>query len=135
MNYFNIKERQVRDVTVLDIRGKLKGCGGRGTLRDAIMYPVEEGHNQIILNLAQVSSIDSSCLGELVSIHFYLKNKGVKMKIVQLSQILRELMAITNLMTTFDVYDNEADALDSFTFDTLDPTKQSLIYLPRDLNP
>ncbi len=133
MNYFTIKERQVGDVTVLYIRGKLKGCGGRGILRDSIIHPLEEGHNQILLNLAQVSSIDSSCLGELVSIHLHLKNKGAKMRMV-LSQNLRELVTITNLMTVFDVYDNEVDALDKFLYDTLDPRKQSLIYLPRDLH-
>ncbi len=55
MNYFSIKKRQVGDVTVLYIYGKLKGCGGRGILRDSIIHPLEEGYNQILLNLAQVS--------------------------------------------------------------------------------
>jgi anti-sigma B factor antagonist len=133
MNYFSITKRQVGGVTVLDIRGQLKGCGGRLTLRDAIFHPLEEGHDQIILNLTQVSTIDSSCLGELVSIHFSLKDRGAKMRIV-LSQLLQRLITITNLMNTFDIYDNEADALDKFLYDTLDPNKQALIILPRDLD-
>ena len=132
MNYFSITKRQVRGVTVLDIRGQLKGCGGRSTLREAIFHSLEEGH-QVILNLAQVSTIDSSCLGELVSIHFYFKDRCTKMRMV-LSQSLQRLVTITNLMNTFDIYDNEADALDKFLYDTLDPRKQSLIYLPRDLH-
>ena len=133
MIYFSITERQVRGITVLVIRGKLKGCGGRGKLRDAIFHPLKEGYDQIILNLTEVSTIDSSCLGELVSMHFYLKNRGAKMRIV-LSQYLQRLITITNLMNTFDVCDNEADALDKFLYDTLDPNRQSLTILPRYLN-
>jgi anti-sigma B factor antagonist len=133
MNYFSITKRQVRGVTVLDIRGKLKGCGGRVTLREAIFHSLEEGHDQIILNLAQVSTIDSSCLGELVSIHFHFKDRGAKMRMV-LSQSLQRLVTLTNLMNTFDICDDEADALDKFLYDTLDPYKQALIILPRDLD-
>jgi len=135
MNYFTIKERQVGDVIVLDIYGKLKGCGGRGTLRDAITHPLEKGHNQILLNLAHVSDIDSSCLGELVSSHLYLMNKGGKMKMVHLSQKIRELMIITKLLTTFNVYDDEADALNTPMNNTLDPVRQAPIFRPGDLNP
>ncbi len=135
MNYFTVRERQVRDVIILDIRGMLKGCGGRLILHDAIFSKLEQGYYQFILNFAQVSTIDSSCLGELVSSHLYLKNNGGKMKIVRLSQRLRELLVITNLFTTFALYENEVDALDSFLYDTLDPVRQSLILKPKDLNP
>jgi anti-sigma B factor antagonist len=125
MNNFSIKERRVGGVTVLDIRGKLIGCGGRGILRDAIGHPLEEGCNQILLNLAQVSDIDSSCLGELVSSHLYLRKMGGRMKIAHPSQHLRELMTITNLQTVYDIYDTEWEALDSFMKETLDPEKQT----------
>ena len=114
MYNFSVKERQVENGTVLDIHGKLRGCGGSGTLRDAINHPLEEGHNQILLNLAKVSDIDSSCLGILVASHFDVTKKGGQLKIVHLSENLQELMTLTKLLTVFDVYDNEAEALESF---------------------
>lgn len=120
MNNFNVKERhvgnvhQVGDVTVLDIHGKLKGCGASGTLRDAINHPLEEGNNQILLNLAKVSDIDSSCLSVLVSSHLDVSKKGGQLKIVHLSRQLQELMAVTKLLTSFDVYEDESEAIDSF---------------------
>jgi anti-sigma B factor antagonist len=135
MNYFTVKDRQVKDVIVLDICGQIKGCGGRGILHDAIFQKLKQGHRQFILNLARVSSIDSSCLGELVSSYLYLENNGGKMGFIRLSQRVRELLEITNLITTFAIYENEVDALDSFLYNTLDPAKQSLIFLPKDSNP
>jgi anti-sigma B factor antagonist len=114
MYNFSVKERQVENGTVLDIHGKLRGCGGSGTLRDAINHPLEEGHNQILLNLTKVSHIDSSCLSVLVASHFDLTKKGGQLKIVHLSQNLQELMTLTKLLTVFDVYDDEAEALESF---------------------
>ncbi|MEP7037149.1 MAG: STAS domain-containing protein [Acidobacteriota bacterium] len=127
MNYFSTAERRVKGVTILDIRGKLKGCGGRCQLREAVFHPLEEGYDQILLNLAQVSAIDSSCLGELVSMHVYFNDRGAKMRMV-LSQPLQMMITITNLMNTFDIYENETDALDKFLCDTLDPDEPSNIF-------
>lgn len=125
MNNFNIEERhlgnelQVRNVTVLDIHGKLKGCGASGTLRDAINHPLEEGNNQILLNLAKVSDIDSSCLSVLACSHFDVSEKGGQLKIVHLSRNLQEL-TVTKLLTIFDVYQDESEAIDSFEPPSLD---------------
>jgi len=112
MNNFSVKERQVGNVTVLDIHGKLAGCGGSGTLRDAINHPLGEGRNQILLNLAKVPDIDSSCLGVLLSL-FDVNEKGGQVKIVHLSQHLA-LFSTTELLTVFDVYEDESVALKSF---------------------
>ena len=114
MNNFSVKERQVGDVTVLDIQGKLKGCGGAGMLRDAIKRPLGEGRDRILLNLAKVSDIDSSCLGELIASHSELNKKGGKLEIAHLSRNLQEMMMFTNLTTVFNIYGDEAEALQSF---------------------
>ena len=112
MNNFSVKERQVENVTVLEIHGRLAGCGGSGTLRDAINHPLEAGRNQILLNLAKVPDIDSSCLGVLLSL-FDVNEKGGQVKIVHLSQHLA-LFSTTKLLTVFDVYEDESVALKSF---------------------
>ena len=126
MNYFTVRDRQVKDVIVLDICGQVKGCGGRAVLHDAVFQKLEQGHRRFILNLARVSIIDSSCLGELVASYLYLKNNGGKMRFIRPTQRVRELLEVTNLITTFAIYENEVDALDSFLYNTLDLAKQSL---------
>jgi anti-sigma B factor antagonist len=121
VNNFSVAERRIGGVTVLDIRGKLRGCGGGATLRNAINRPLEEGHDLILLNLANVSDIDSSCMSVLVSSHFDLNKKGGELKIVSLSRNLRELMTLTKLLTVFDVYEDESEALKSFRSPPHDP--------------
>jgi hypothetical protein len=66
MYNFSVKQRQVENGTVLDIHGKLRGCGGSGTLRDAINHPLEEGHNQILLNLAKALTLIRVAWGYLL---------------------------------------------------------------------
>jgi anti-sigma B factor antagonist len=75
---------------------------------------VDEGKIKILLNLAEVTHIDSMGLGELISSQVTLNNKGGEIKLVHLTERLRELMTITKLLTVFDVYDNEPDAVASF---------------------
>jgi anti-sigma B factor antagonist len=120
MYNFSVKERQVGNVTVLDIQGKLRGCGSGGILRDAINHLPEEGHKRILLNLARVFDIDSSCLGVLISSQIDLTRKGGQLKIVHLSQNLQALMTLTKLLTVFDVYKDESEAIDSFDPPRLD---------------
>jgi anti-anti-sigma factor len=132
MNNFSVKERQVENVTVLEIHGRLAGCGGSGTLRDAIHHPLEEGRNQILLNLAKVPDIDSSCLGVLMSSLFEVNKKEGQLKIVHLSQHLA-LISARKLLTVFDVYDDESVALKSFKSPSLEPklnTSLSEDFLP-----
>ena len=110
-----INERRVGDVTVLDLKGRVRIGGGTLALHKAIHCLVDEGKTQILLNLASVTHIDSSGLGELISSHITLSNKGGEIKLAHLTERLRDLMTITKLLTVFDVYDNEPDAVASFT--------------------
>ena len=109
-----IKERRVGEIVILDMDGQIRIGGGSIVFRTTIRRLVEEGRIKILLNLAGVSNIDSSGLGELVSSHISLSKKGGEMKLVHLTQSLRELMTITKLLTVFDVYDDEAKAAASF---------------------
>ena len=77
--------------------------------------PLSIGKTEILLNLADVTHIDSSGLGELISSHVTVNDKGGQIKLIHLTESLRELMIITKLLTVFDVYDDEPEALLSFT--------------------
>ena len=110
-----INERRVGEVTILDMKGRVRLGGGTISLHKAIRCLVDEGKLQILLNLASVTHIDSSGLGELISGYISLNAKGGDIKLMHLTESLRELMTITKLLTVFDVYDNEAEALGSFT--------------------
>ena len=110
-----IKERHIGEIVVLDLDGQIRIGGGSVMFRTTIRRLVEEGKNKILLNLAGVSNIDSSGLGELVSSHISLSKKGGEMKLIHLTQSLRELMTITKLLTVFDVYEDETRAVASFT--------------------
>ena len=114
MAELNINERQAGDVTVLDMSGKITIGEGSVALRTAIRRLLEEGKKRILLNLAQVSYIDSSGIGELVSSYTAINKEGGQLKLLNLTQKLQDLLTITKLLTVFDVYDSEADALNSF---------------------
>jgi len=109
-----IKERQAGDVTVLDLKGRVRVGGATVALHKSFRSLVQEDKLLILLNLAGVTHIDSSGLGELISSHITVFNKGGEIKLVHLTETLRELMTVTKLLTIFDVYENEADALLSF---------------------
>lgn len=113
MAELNIKERQAGDVTVLDMDGKITIGEGSVALRSAIRRLLEEGKKKILLNLAGVGYIDSSGIGELVSSYTAIKDGG-QLKLLNLTQKLRDLLAITKLLTVFDVYESESEALNSF---------------------
>ncbi|HXS01056.1 MAG TPA: STAS domain-containing protein [Pyrinomonadaceae bacterium] len=115
MAELNINERQAGDVTVLDLSGKITIGEGSVALRTAIRRLLEEGKKRILLNLAQVSYIDSSGIGELVSSYTAInKEEGGQLKLLNLTQKIKDLLTITKLLTVFDVYESEADALNSF---------------------
>jgi len=114
MPELNIRERQAGDVTVLDMDGRITIGEGSIALRSAIRRLLEEGKKKILLNLAGVGYIDSSGIGELVSSYTTI-NKGVgQLKLLSLTQKLQDLLTITKLLTVFDVYDTEAEALASY---------------------
>jgi len=93
--------------------------GGAVELHKAIRSLLEEGKTQILLNLSGVTHIDSTGLGELISIHISVGNKGGEIKLSHLTERLRDLMTITKLVTVFDVHDSESEALASFTVEGL----------------
>jgi len=110
-----INERRMGNVTVLDLKGRVRIGGGTVSLHKSIRCLVAEGKTEILLNLAGVTHIDSSGLGELISSHVTVNDKGGQIKLINLTESLRELMIITKLLTVFDVYDDEPEALLSFT--------------------
>lgn len=110
----NISERQAGDVTVLDLDGKVTIGEGSVTLRNAIRRLLGEGKNKILLNLGSVGYIDSSGIGELVSSYTAVKKEGGTLKLLNLTQKIQDLLAITKLLTVFDTFDDEASALSSF---------------------
>ena len=114
MAELNISERQVGDVTILDMDGKITIGEGSVALRTAIRRLLEEGKKKILLNLAKVNYIDSSGIGELVSSYTAIGKEQGQLKLLNLTQKLEDLLTITKLLTVFDVYDSEEEALASF---------------------
>jgi anti-sigma B factor antagonist len=114
MANLNIKERQIGNITILDIEGNIRIGEANIALRNAIRQLVKEGKHQILLNLSEATYIDSSGLGEFVSGYVALNKLGGKLKLVNLTERVNELMTITKLRTVFDVYDNESEAIGSF---------------------
>ena len=114
MSDINISERQAGDVTILDLEGKVTIGEGSVALRSAIRRLLGEGKNKILLNLGTVGYIDSSGIGELVSSFTAVNKEGGSLKLLNLTQKIQDLLAITKLLTVFDVYDAEAEALASF---------------------
>jgi anti-sigma B factor antagonist len=109
-----ISERQAGDVTILDLDGKVTIGEGSVALRNAIRRLLGDGKNKILLNLAGVGYIDSSGIGELVSSFTAVSKEGGTLKLLNLTQKIQDLLAITKLLTVFDVYDVESEALASF---------------------
>lgn len=114
MAELNISERQAGDVTILDMDGKVTIGEGSVALRSAIRRLLGEGKKKILLNLGNVSYVDSSGIGELVSSFTAVNKEGGQLKLLNLTQKIQDLLAITKLLTVFDVYENESDALGGY---------------------
>jgi anti-sigma B factor antagonist len=114
MAELNIRERQAGDITILDMDGKITIGEGSVALRSAIRRLLEESKKKILLNLGGVGYIDSSGIGELVSSFTAINKEGGQLKLLNLTQKLQDLLAITKLLTVFDVYESEAEALNSY---------------------
>ena len=114
MAELNISERQAGDVTILDMDGKITIGDGSVALRGAVKRLLDEGKKKVLLNLAGVGYIDSSGIGELVSSYTSINNASGQLKLLNLTQKLQDLLTITKLLTVFDVYESEADALNSY---------------------
>jgi len=114
-----INQRRAGNVIVLDLKGRVRIGGTSLALHRAIRCLADEGKTQILLNLAGVTHIDSTGLGELISSHITLRDKGGEIKLAHLTERLRELLVITKLLNVFDVYDDEPQALASFAGEVL----------------
>ncbi len=115
MAELNISERQAGDITILDLNGKVTIGEGSVALRTTIRRLLGEGKNKILLNLGGVGYIDSSGIGELVSSFTAVNKEGGQLKLLNLTQKIQDLLAITKLLTVFDTFDDEGDALGSYT--------------------
>jgi anti-sigma B factor antagonist len=107
--------RQVGDVTVIDATGRITLGEGASAFRDTVRDLAAKGTKRILVNLGDVSYIDSSGIGELVSGFTTVTNGGGQLKLVGLSRRVKDLLQITKLYTVFDVYDDEAAAVRSFS--------------------
>lgn len=99
----------------MDVSGRITLGEGSSTLRDALRDLVAKGHKKILLNLGDVSYIDSSGIGELVSGFTSVSNLGGSLKLLSLTKRVKDLLQITKLYTVFEVHDDEAGAIRSFT--------------------
>jgi anti-sigma B factor antagonist len=106
--------RQVDDVTIVDLSGSITLGEGSVVLRDTVKELATQGSKNILVNLGEVTYIDSSGLGELVSAYTSVRNAGGDLKLLNLTQKVHDLLQITKLYTVFDIEDDEAAAIAGF---------------------
>ena len=110
-----IEERAAGDVTLLDRKGKMTLGEGDELLKDKINSLALQGRRKIVLNLADVPYIDSAGLGEIVRTYTTISRQGGQLKLLNLTKRIEDLLSITKLLTVFETYDSEADAVRSFS--------------------
>ena len=114
MAELDVSERQAGDVTILDMNGSVRMGEGAISLRNSIRGLVDQDKKKILLNLHGVKNIDSSGIGELIANYTTVSRDGGQLKLLNLTEKIQNLLVITKLLTVFDSYDNEAEALNSF---------------------
>ena len=114
MAELDVKERQAGDVTILDLSGEVRIGDSSVALRESVRNLVDQGKKKLLLNLAGVKYIDSSGIGELIANYTTMSRQGGQLKLLNLTDKIQNLLVITKLLTVFDSYDNEAEALKSF---------------------
>jgi anti-sigma B factor antagonist len=110
-----IDERAVSGVTILDLHGKMLIGEGDELLREKINQLVENGTEKIVLNLAEVPYVDSAGLGEIVRCYTTVSRKNGKLKLLNLTKRIHDLLSITKLLTVFETYENEDEVVKSFS--------------------
>lgn len=110
-----IDERSAGDVTVLDLKGRMTMGEGDELLKDKVNSLILQGRTKLVLNLADVPYVDSAGLGEIVRTYTTVTKQGGSLKLANLTKRITDLLSITKLLTVFDTYDSEADAVRSFT--------------------
>ena len=114
MAELEVNERQAGDVTILDMSGAVRIGEGSVALRDAIRGLADVGKKKILLNLAGVNYVDSTGIGELIANYTTVSRQGGQLKLLNLTDRIQNLLVITKLLTVFDTYEDEAEALKSF---------------------
>ena len=109
-----IAERTVSDVTVLDLKGKMTLGEGDELLKDKINSLLASGKKKLVLNLEGVPYIDSAGLGEIVRTYTTVSRQGGSLKLLNLTKRIEDLLSITKLLTVFDTFDSEAEAIKSY---------------------
>jgi anti-sigma B factor antagonist len=110
-----IEERIVQDVTILDLKGKMTLGEGDELLKDRINSLVHQGRRKLVLNLEGVPYIDSAGLGEIVRTYTTVSRQGGKLKLLNLTKRIQDLLAITKLLTVFETFEEEQEAVQSFS--------------------
>ena len=110
-----IEERTIGDVIVLDLKGKITLGEGDELLKDKVNSLVNQGQKKIVLNLAAVPYIDSAGLGEVVRTYTTVSRQGGSLKLLNLTKRITDLLSITKLLTVFETFDTENDAVRSFS--------------------
>ena len=109
-----IEERVIGDVTVLDLKGKMTLGEGDELLKDKINSLLAAGKKKLLLNLESVPYIDSAGLGEVVRTYTTVSRQGGSLKLLNLTKRIEDLLSITKLLTVFDTFDSEAEAIKSY---------------------
>jgi anti-sigma B factor antagonist len=110
-----IEQRSVADVVLLDLKGKITLGEGDELLKDKVNSLLNQGQRKIVLNLAEVPYIDSAGLGEIVRTYTTVSRQGGSLKLLNLTKRITDLLSITKLLTVFETFDSESDAIRSFT--------------------
>jgi anti-sigma B factor antagonist len=110
-----IEERVVNDVTILDLKGKITLGEGDEALKDKINSLMHQNRKRILLNLADVPYIDSAGLGEIVRTYTTVSRQGGQLKLVNLTKRITDLLSITKLLTVFETFESEPEALKSYS--------------------
>ena len=110
-----LEQRIVGDVAIVKVTGDITlNKGGDVLLKDKVQSLIQQGQKNLVIDLSGVSYVDSAGLGELVQAYATTKNRGGALKLLSVTKRLRDLLVVTKLLTVFDTYENEADALASF---------------------
>jgi anti-sigma B factor antagonist len=110
----NVTKRQKGNVTILDLKGKITIGAGDIALRNAVQEALSGGSQNVLLNMTGVTTIDSSGVGELVSAFTTATNRGAKLKLANIPNKVSDVLTITQLITVFDVFDTEDEAVASY---------------------
>ena len=111
-----LSERRIGDVVIVDVSGKITlGDGSDQAFKDKMRSLVQQGHTKLLLNLGEVSYVDSAGLGELVQSYAIVNKNGGTLKLLNVTKRIKDLLSITKLLMVFETFDSEAEAVTSFS--------------------